>query len=270
LKHHGRIAFVIAVLTTVDASANPPPSPPTAPPPPAASTTAPDLPSAGGLTAPGPIPEEKRGKKSETQQKLDKSREKDSRRGLTWFWLNIEGGFQHMGLETFEVDKSNLTAALVPTEASGGYIGTGLGVSLFNLVRIGPRGRIGFFKNWQMFSVGGEVGFRIPLGMFEPHIDLGGGYVALGNLSDALAALKNRASIRGGYFRIGGGLDIFIGKVFSIGPSVSWELTGMARAAVTDPDPALGLTADQKRALETKGSGYGSVVTIGLNTGVSF
>ncbi len=261
------VALVLCAATAAAQDPGAPPGAQPAPPP------DPQLPSAGGLTAPPPIPEEKLPKKGETKEKLDASKEKDSGRGLSWFWIDVEGGFEHVGLETFAVDKSNLTAGIVPSTASGGFVGAGLGLQLV-FFRIGPRGRIGFFKDWQLFSIGGEIGFRIPLGFLEPHIDLGGGYIALGNFNEGLSALSGATSIRGGYGRIGGGLDFYIGKVFSIGPAASWEFMGLTRPGVSLSDltnpQATSLNDAQRQAAAAEGSGYGSAVSVGAQAGLSF
>jgi hypothetical protein len=232
---------------------------------------APNLPSTGGLTAPPPLEEEAADPRL---QGAAPSEAADSGRGLTWFWLDAEGGFQHLGLETFDVDKSNLTAGLVPTEASGAFVGAGLGVQLLFL-RIGPRGRIGFFDDWRMYSVGGEIGLRLPLGFLEPHAELGGGYVAFGSLADSpFDVLADKAQIHGGYGRVGGGLDFYLGKVFSLGPFASWEFMGLKRpgVALSDLDPSrVGSLSDaQKTAASLEGSGYGSSVSVGGRVGLNF
>ena len=253
----------------------PPTYPPQAPAPAPAPPGSPDpnLPSAGGLVAPAPIPQQQASPETATQAELRESEQEDSGRGLSWLWIDADGGFQHVGLETFDVNTSNLTAGLVSSEASGSYVGAGLGLQLLFL-RIGPRGRVGFFNDWQMFSVGGEAGLRIPLGFLEPHVDLGGGYVALGNLSNGgLSAIADKARVSGAYARIGGGLDIFLGKIFSIGPYASWEVMGLTRPGVSfadlDPTKVSTLNDAQKTAAAAEGSGYGSAVTVGARVGLS-
>jgi hypothetical protein len=208
------------------------------------------------------------------EKDLDESEEEDTGRGLTWFWIEAEGGFQHVGLETFEVDQSNLTAGFVPTEASGGYVGAGLGARLLFLT-IGPRGRVGFFPNWQLYSIGGELGFRFPVGILEPHFELGGGYAALGSFTDALGGVDGAANVDGAYGRISGGLDFLIGSVFNLGLGASWEFMGLTRPGLSldeinaQPE-AQNLDDAQKQALAAEGSGYGSAVTISAKLGLAF
>ncbi len=231
-------------------------------------------PSVGGLQPPPPIDPAQSEQPNPTEQDLDEAEKDDSGRGLTWFWIEAEGGFQHVGLETFKVDESNLTAGFVPSEASGGYVGAGLGAR-FVFLTIGPRGRIGFFDNWQLYSIGGELGFRFPVSIVEPHFEFGGGYAALGSLSDALGGTDNAAGVDGAYGRISGGLDFLIGSFFQLGLGASWEFMALTRPgigldAVNAQPQAANLDEGRKQLLAAEGSGVGSAITISAKTGFAF
>ncbi len=249
----------------------PAPEPGTAPEP--APPPAPAGPTSGGLQAEPPLAE-LGDERNDTEKALDASEKKDTGRGLTWFWIEAEGGFQHVGLETFEVDQSNLTAGLVPTEASGGYVGLGLGARLLFLT-IGPRGRVGFFENWQLYSVGGELGFRFQVGIVEPHFELGGGYAALGSLTDALGGVPDASRVDGGYGRVSGGLDFLVGSVLTLGLGASWEFMALTRPgigldAINRQPEAESLDDAEKQALAAEGSGFGSAITISAKVGLQF
>jgi hypothetical protein len=215
--------------------------------------------------------------KSGTEEKLDKAEEEDSGRGLSWFWLELEGGYEYVGLETFTASVETLSAGFEHSSASGGFIGAGLGAQLF-FIRLGPRGRVGFFKEWQCFSLDGELGFRIPLGIFEPHIELDAGYSALGSLPGVLSSTAGSVNIDGFNVRIGGGLDIFPSKYFSVGANFSWEVMGLTRPGV-DPSVISNLQSnpdatDAQKAkadlLAANGSGYGQAITLGARVGLHF
>jgi hypothetical protein len=254
----------------------PPPNDPGVPPPPP-QPDYPPSPSTGGLTAPPPMEAEKPPEppKTPTEQELDKTKEEDSGRGPTWFYLDVEGGFQHIGLETFEIDRqeSQLTAGFVESSASGGYVGMGLGARIF-FITIGPRGRIGFFPDWQLFSIGGELGFRIPIGIFEPNFSLGAGYTALGSFSGALEGVGDAISIRGFDVRVAGGLDIFVTNFLALGFGASWEFLGLTRPGVSldelDPEQQQNVNEAQASALAAEGSGFGSAITITARVGFHF
>lgn len=270
------LAGVLAVLSAVAVAAPAAaqwgaPAQPGASPPPAGTLQA------GGLAPPGPMtpPAAPPPSESATEQQLEKSKEQDSGRGLEWVYLNAEGGFEQVGLQTFNVDKQNFSAGFFDTSASGGVLGAGLGVRLLFLT-LGGRARLGLFKSWQLFSAGGELGIHIPLGNFEPRVELGGGYVGLGNVSSNIA--DTSVSIRGFYARVGGGLDYYITPVFSVGGAVSWELMGLTRpgvsvdqvakikASVAASDPK----AAQADALALDGTSYGSALAITGVLGLHF
>lgn len=236
---------------------------------------------AGGLTPPPPMdpsaPKPLSKPPEGTEVNLDEAKKKDSGRGLSFVWLGGEGGFQYVDLQTFNVDETNFTAGFIETVEKGGVAGGGLGVQLL-FFTIGARGRVGFFKDWQLFSVGGELGFRIPIGKWEPHVDLGGGYAALGNARGAIEGAADAISIRGFYVRAGAGLDYFILSRLSLGIAASADFMGMTRPGVSlseiskiKSNPA---TTDLQRAsadlLALEGSGYGlSIAATGV-LGVHF
>ncbi len=219
----------------------------------------------GGLAPPPPMAEGQA--HSDTERELDEAKKRDAKLGLSWFWIDASGGFEHVGLSTFSSDAA-LNAAvkggtpLVPTDASGGVISAGLGLRLVFLT-IGARANLGFFSPWQLFTLGGEVGLHFPLGKIEPHFDLGAGYAGIGNVGGVLSDAPGAISIRGFYVRSGFGLDYYLAKHFSIGINGSFELLGLTRPGV-DASTLQTLEAHndinktEAAALSLDGSSYGS------------
>ncbi|EYF02379.1 hypothetical protein [Chondromyces apiculatus] len=226
---------------------------------------------AGGLAPPPPMQEPPLTPvtpPSTTEQRLDDAKKDDSGRGLEFFYLNVEGGFQHVGLTTFSVNEEELTAGLTASSASGAMVGAGLGLRLFVLT-LGARARAGFFSDWQLFSLGGELGVHIPIGRLDPHFDLGFGYAALGNVSSAIQGAEDAVRIRGFYGRVGGGLDVYVLPALSIGANVSGELLGMTRPglspselAAVQEDPGSDPEQSRAAALSADGTSYGSSLAI--------
>ncbi|MCC6553798.1 MAG: hypothetical protein IT372_12360 [Polyangiaceae bacterium] len=255
--------------------AAPQPAPPAAPQPaaPAAPPPSPYDPSmqAGGLAPPPPMqgtPAAPAPAPSPTTQQLDQAKEEDSERGLEFFYLNVEGGYEHVGLTTFNVDEDNLTAGLIDSSADGGVIGAGAGLRLLFLT-LGARARAGFFSDWQLFSAGGELGIHIPLGNLDPHFDLGFGYAGLGSLTSAVSGASDAVSIRGFYARGGGGLDYYVTPSISIGANVSWELLGLTRPGLSlaeaqriQSDPSADPQKARADLLQAEGTSYGSALAI--------
>ncbi len=234
---------------------------------------------AGGLappppmTAPVPPPEPPDGG---TARRLDESKEEDSGRGLEFVWLNVEGGYEHVGLATFNVDEENLTAGFISSASDGGVLGAGAGVRLLFLT-VGARGRVGFFSDWQLFSVGGELGLHLPLGRLDPHIDLGFGYAGLGSFKSAVSGAADAIAIRGFYGRVTGGLDLYVTPVFSLGASASWEVLGLTRPGLSPEDvqrikQETATTPQQAKAdlLAAEGTSVGSAIALTAVAGLHF
>jgi hypothetical protein len=271
----------------------PPPVAPTAPPQPTAPQptvptpappTQPAAPidawggmNAGGLAPPPPLGSTAPPQPPPAEDPLatpSDDKEEDSGRGLSWFWIEAQGGFEHLGLKTFDVDEQNLSVGLVPTEASGGVLSAGLGAQIVFLT-LGVRARMAFFDAWQVGRVGGEVGFKILLGIFEPRFDLGAGYAALGNFDGVVA---ESVSIRGFYARAGAGLDLYPVEVLALGVHASFDFMGLTRPGL-DPaqiqaiqeDPDIGdLPAAREQALAVEGSAFGAALAIQGTVGLHF
>ncbi|HVU06167.1 MAG TPA: hypothetical protein VHE30_30660 [Polyangiaceae bacterium] len=154
-------------------------------------------------------------------------------RGLSFLYLDAEGGLESLGLETFQANDL-VDATVVKTTQTGGLLGVGAGVRLIFLT-LGPRFRIGVFDAYQVWTLNGELGIKVPLGRFEPHFELGAGYASLGAFSkdDLGGPRAGDVSITGYDVRGGGGLDVFVTRGFSIGANVSAEVLGLTRPGVS-------------------------------------
>ncbi|MGK3965704.1 hypothetical protein WMF38_16195 [Sorangium sp. So ce118] len=233
---------------------------------------------AGGLAPPPPMttPEPEPVSPDDTEQRLEEAKKEDSGRGLELVWLNVEGGYENVGLQTFNIDEEELTAGFISSSANGGVVGAGVGVRLLFLT-LGARGRVGFFNDWQLFSAGGEVGMHLPLGKLDPHIDLGFGYAGLGSFKSAVSGAADAIAIRGFYGRISGGLDLYLSPVFSIGASASWELLALTRPGLTSAEidrikGEAATTPQQAKAdlLAAEGSSVGSALALTAVAGLHF
>ncbi|NUP14501.1 MAG: hypothetical protein HOW73_51380 [Polyangiaceae bacterium] len=234
------------------------------PPAPIGGTTATASVSATASTSASPV---------DIDDELDESKDEDSGRGLSWFWLEVQGGFEHVGLQTFNIEEENFSVGLVETESSGGVVSAGIGAQII-FVTIGARTRLGFFDDWQLGTVGGEVGFHIPIGFVEPRFDFGAGYAAIANFDNIV---PEDISIHGFYVRAGAGVDFYPVKQLALGAQATFDFMGLTRPGL-DPsqiqaiqqDPDVGdIPAAREQALALDGSGYGAAVaiqgTIGLH-----
>lgn len=203
---------------------------------------------------------------------LDESKEKDSGRGVSWFWIEVQGGYEHIGLQTFEVDGGDLSAGFTETTANGGVVSAGLGAQIIFLT-LGVRGRLGFFPDWQAARIGGEVGFKIPVGFVEPRFDLGAGYAALTNLD---GVVPEAIGINGFYVRAGAGVDFYPVEILALGVVASFDFLGLSRSGLSPTEIAElrssrpDVTEAQAQALALDGTGYGAGFALQGNVGLHF
>lgn len=166
------------------------------------------------------------------------------------FYANAEVGAEYVGLESL-----HLTRALVPstvsTSAVGPIVGFGAGFRLV-FVTLGPRFRYGIFRDWDLWTLNGELGFRAPLGALEPFLLFSAGFAKLGRLQ------KNDVQVTGYDIRIGAGFDYYFGRHFSIGAFATGEVLGLARPGVNLNESTGSLEDD---LLQYDGSSVGAAVT---------
>ena len=247
---------------------------------------------AGGLTAPGkdlappPPPDET----SPTSRELEKADREDSGRGLEILYFDVEGGYQYVGLDSLHTSSNGLvpSASTIKSSDTGPMFGVGAGLRLLFLT-VGPRFRLGHFSNYDIWSLNGEVGLRLPLGNVEPHLEFGAGFTKLGKVSEAQASLASDAgvSIRGYDVRAGFGVDWYVTNVFSIGANVTGEavfltrpgvdvstLTGGASGAVATcsslPTQEQQAACEQAQAYKADGSSIGMLITPSVVLGLHF
>ena len=158
-----------------------------------------------------------------------------------WVWLQTEVGAAQAGLQSFLVDEGQRSAGFNSVSASGPIMGAGAGLRLM-VVTLGGRARLALLDRFDVATAGGELGVRVPISVFEPHLDLGFGYAALSDFSSADGAQRD-IEADGLYARIGGGLDVHVTRAVTLGGSVSWEILGVtpegiAPATVTESGAA--------------------------------
>lgn len=232
--------------------------------------------SSGGLAPPTGSAPSGAGE-ARTEQELERAEREDSGRGLEFFYINAEVGGEHLGLQTFKANNL-VDAGVVETSQTGLVVGAGLGLRLV-FITLGPRFRIGMFDQWQLWTLNGELGIRIPLGDVEPYFTFGGGYASVGafdsgNLGGALNS--DDVDITGYNIRGGFGIDLYLSSAFSIGANLTGEMLILTRPGV-DPSKlqgsASGGTTSAQAAAEVyaaDGSSIGAGVTLTGVAGLHF
>lgn len=218
---------------------------------------------AGGLRPPPPEQTDESARTEETLQKADVE---DSGRGLEFFYVNVEGGVQHVGIGTLSSDNM-LDSSIADTTQTGPMFGAGLGVRLL-FITVGPRFRLAHFGGFDMWTLGAEVAMRFPLGSIEPYFGVGGGYASLGSFEGSSAVKPGDVHARGFDVRAGGGLDYYVTPVFSVGANVSVDLLGLTRPAVpltVAAAPGASGTVNYAAEGSSVGMGVAGTAVVGLH-----
>jgi len=213
-----------------------------------------------------------------TVQRLDQAKREDSGRGLDWVWIDFDGGFEQLGLQAFNGGDQSFVGGFVKTSSSGGAVGAGVGARLLFLTLL-LRARVGVFDSGQLYRIGPEVGFHVPLGRVEPHVALGLGYAAVGGLRDTVGgAAEADLALRGFYTRASAGLDYFPTPAFSLGFDLSGDLLVLVRPAISSDvvqliqaSPSVDAAHKASASLLTStGTGVGGTVAVTAVAGLHF
>ena len=192
-----------------------------------------------------------------------------------WLYLSTEAGAQRASLEAFLIDDQGASYGFRDKSAVGPMLGVGAGVR-FLVLTLGPRARFGLLDNFDLITVGGELGLRPPFGIFEPHLDLGGGYASVSQMESPTRGRELSAD--GGYARVSGGLDVHVTRGFTVGASAGWEIFGVTPDGVslTDAremvDEALDGDANgvENKVRGAEGSGWGTAISLGVTLGLHY
>ncbi len=234
---------------------------------------------AGGLAPPPPSsgPGAYPSQPTETERLLLEADRADSGRGLQFAYVDLEGGGQYLSLEGFGRSGPGLLPSAPGLSSAqqsgfGPMFGAGAGVRLL-FFTLGPRFRYASFSDWDLWSLGGDVGFHFPLGNLEPYLTLGAGYTKLGHATKALFGDAADVKVDGMNLRLATGADYFVTKVFSVGARASYDGGGRGRAAVA-PETLTAATSGPEharaQAYGEDGSGVGFAASANVVLGLHF
>ncbi len=207
-----------------------------------------------------------------TEADLEKSEKEDSGRGLEFIYLNVEGGYAHIGLQTFKANDI-VDAGTQKTTDSGYVLGAGAGLRLV-FITIGPRFRLNKFSEYDMWTLNAELGIHIPLGNFEPYFTFGAGYASIGGFDSGNIGSginSDDVQITGYDIRGGAGFDLYLSPAFSIGANLTGELLGLTRPGVDlSTSGSTNANSAQADVLAADGSSVGTSVALTGVLGLHF
>ena len=206
----------------------------------------------GGRRPPAPVatpPGE-----SETLQKLERAEREDAGRGLEFLWVDVEGGYGYTDLQALA--SSSLLDGTVLSDASGGLVlGAGAGVR-FIFLTFGARFRLTRLDDFDLWTLGGEIGLHLPHGAFEPSFTLGVAYAGASPSVDGLDA--DGLAMSGISARRGANIDYYVNPLLSFGAHGTFETLALWRSGVEQP---AGSPIVQFYAEDGSGVGVGGALT---------
>jgi len=221
---------------------------------------------AGGLRPPtSSMPTAPRAE-SETLEQLERAEREDAGRGLEFFWVEVEGGYEYASLAAFRSDA--LLGAGIDDSGSGLALGVGAGVRVIFLT-LGGRFRLLRASAWDLWTLDAEVGLHLPLGALEPSFTFAAGYAWLGVAGvDGVPGFDSDAvDVAGVDARLGANLDYYVNPLLSFGVRASFDALALWRSGGAQP---ASVPAQAAETYARDGDGVGFGVTFGAAAGLHF
>jgi hypothetical protein len=193
-----------------------------------------------------------------TVQQLNAGDASGSFRGLEIGWTNLEagGGYVHMPAKTLYGQPS----------AGGAAFGLGVGARFITWT-LGVRARVMPLSKFTLVQAMVEVGYHLPVGAWDPYLNIRGGYVAALFKAQNLELLPGETvnvpappNPRGVDVGLSTGDDYYFNALFSLGVDVSFDTLFLSYPAVSDAGTVL----------LPSSSGISYVVTGSLHAGLHF
>lgn len=222
---------------------------------------------AGGLRPPTSSMPTSPSAESQTLDQLERSEREDAGRGLEFFWIDVEGGYEYASLGAFRSD-ALLGAGGVEDTGSGLALGVGAGVRVI-FSTLGGRLRLLRAGGWDLWTLNAEVGLHLPIGALEPSFTFGVGYAWLGTPSaeGATGFDADAVDVDGVDARLGANLDYYVNPLLSFGARASFEALALWRSGAAQPAVVPASTAE---TYARDGDGIGFGVTLGATAGLHF
>lgn len=215
--------------------------------------------SAGGLSAPEALPDTTDGR-SATEKELERADREDSGRGLEFVWASGEFGVSALDLTALG---GEIYGGALETGGAGWVAGGALGVRVLYFT-LGARFRTGPVADFDVWSLVGEAGMRLPIGAFEPFAVLGVGYAATSGLGVSAGADRVKLDVGGFDLRAALGADYYFSDTFSLGAQSGVDFLFLGRDGVTGALP-VGVDPSASREASATGFAFFATALVGLH-----
>lgn len=161
--------------------------------------------------------------------------EDDDGRSADLLW--IEGAFGYSYVDLVQFDNSNFLPNVERLKGSGWSAAAAAGIRL-SFLMIGGRATLSSYEGFDLWTLGGEIHLRIPIGALEPYARIGVGYGFVGQANYDTPA-DSEVDVFGLVLDGGAGLDIYLDKIVAIGVGMDAAFLNLSRQRV-DMDGCMG------------------------------
>ncbi|MBW2463116.1 MAG: hypothetical protein JRH11_15810 [Deltaproteobacteria bacterium] len=162
--------------------------------------------------------------------------EDDDGRDADLLWLEVGFGYSWVDLAAFS---ANNFVPGVDQISGSGYTGhAAAGIKLFFLT-LGARGTVASYPKdtggFDIWSLMFDVMLRLPVPLLEPYVRAGIGYAWMGSLNHSDLG-NSSVSVYGLTIEAGAGLDVYLGKYFSLGAGFDIAFLNLTRQRIDNCD----------------------------------
>lgn len=212
----------------------------------------------------------------------NRPREEDNGRSIDFIFIQAEGGASVVDLTGLS-SSGRVLPTLVETRQSGYGGGATIGFRSW-IFAIAAHGYISRFvsgqpstlmgaSNNQSFDLGQvmlEGQLRVPLPIIEPYVRVGVGYAWLGAFELNSMYQSSTSDVHGWTAKAGLGLDVWLGKLFTVGAGADFALMNLRRGGVQRDASVCPQTDPTCVELRQDGDALGWLITAHVQAGLHF
>lgn len=145
-------------------------------------------------------------------------------------YIEAIGGYSFVNMKAISTPE-NFFPTVVPISGSGFAGGLAVGFRL-SWLTIGARATLASYAGFEVGTAAAELTLRLPTGAVEPWLRVGGGYGWIGS-ADYKDPDASETSVYGYVIQGGLGVDVYLGKVVSIGGGFDLDILNLSRQPFT-------------------------------------
>jgi hypothetical protein len=167
-------------------------------------------------------------RRREEDRREEEREDDDDGRGSDLIW--IEGAFGYSYVDLVQFSQDNFLPSVDRFSGSGFAASVAAGFRI-QFLTIGARGSLASYTGFEVGSAVLDVALRIPTPVVEPFVRAGFGYGWVGN-ADYETPSASDTSVFGLAVELGGGIDIYLSKIITIGGGFDAVFLNLSRQRI--------------------------------------